>query len=45
MPAYMHEMHGARCKCHMLGGMSRQFAMGAAVMAARKRSRRTSWKS
>jgi hypothetical protein len=38
MPAYMHEMHGANCTCNMLGGMSRQLAMGASVMAARKRS-------
>ena len=38
MPAYMHESHGAHCTCNMLGGMSRQFAFGAAVMAARKRS-------
>jgi hypothetical protein len=37
-PAYMHEMHGANCTCDMLSGMSRQLAMGASVMAARKRS-------
>jgi hypothetical protein len=38
MPAYMHEMHGANCACYMLGGMSRQLALGASVMSARKRS-------
>jgi hypothetical protein len=38
MPAYMQEMHGSQCTCFMPGGMSRQFAMGAAVMAARKRT-------
>lgn len=37
-PAYMHEMHGANCACNMLGGMSRQLALGASVMATRKRS-------
>lgn len=38
MPAYMQEMHGANCTCNMLGGISRQFAIGASVMATRKRS-------
>jgi hypothetical protein len=38
MPAYMRESHGVRCQCNMLGGLSRQFAMGSAVMASRKRS-------
>ena len=38
MPAYMQESHGAHCACNMLGGMSRQLALGAAVMATRKRS-------
>ena len=38
MPAYMQEMHGAHCTCNMLGGMSRQLALGASVMASRKRS-------
>ncbi len=38
MPAYMQEMHGANCTCSMLGGMSRQLALGASVMATRKRS-------
>lgn len=38
MPAYMHEMHGANCACNMLGGMSRQLALGASIMATRKRS-------
>ncbi len=37
-PSHLHESHGARCMCNMLGGMSRQFAMGSAVMASRKRS-------
>jgi hypothetical protein len=38
MPAYMQEMHGAHCSCSMLGGMSRQLALGASVMSSRKRS-------
>jgi hypothetical protein len=38
MPAYLRDSHGARCTCNLLGGMSRQFALGATVMAARKRS-------
>jgi hypothetical protein len=38
MPAYMQDSHTARCSCSMLSGMSRQFALGAAVMATRKRS-------
>jgi hypothetical protein len=38
MPAYMHDSHTAHCSCNMLSGMSRQFALGAAVMATRKRS-------
>jgi hypothetical protein len=37
-PAYMNQMHSANCVCNMLGGMSRQLAFGASVMAARKRS-------
>jgi hypothetical protein len=37
-PTYMQEMHGANCTCNMLGGMSRQLALGASVMASRKRS-------
>ncbi len=38
MPAYMQDSHSARCSCNMLNGMSRQFALGSAVMATRKRS-------
>jgi hypothetical protein len=38
MPAYMQDSHNGRCACNMLGGMQRQFALGAAVMASRKRS-------
>ncbi len=37
-PAHVQEMHGANCTCNMLGGMSRQLALGASVMASRKRS-------
>lgn len=38
MPSYMQDSHSSRCACNMLGGMSRQFALGSAVMATRKRS-------
>jgi hypothetical protein len=38
MPAHMQHAHDARCACNLLGGMSRQLALGAAVMASRKRS-------
>ena len=38
MPAYMQESRGLRSGCIMLGGMSRQLALGASVMAARKYS-------
>jgi len=37
-PAYMHDSSAARCECQLLGGMSHQLAVGASVMAARKRS-------
>jgi hypothetical protein len=37
-PNYLQESHGARCSCNLLGGMSREFALGASVMASRKRS-------
>ena len=37
-PAYMHESNAARSECQLLGGMSHQFAVGASVMAARRRS-------
>lgn len=37
-PAYMQDAHNARCSCNLLGGMSRQFALGATVMATRKQS-------
>ncbi len=38
MPAYMQEMNGGHCTCSMLGGMSRQLALGMSVMSSRKRS-------
>jgi len=38
IPAYMRDSHSYRCSCNMLGGMSRQLALGSAVMASRKRS-------
>jgi len=37
-PAYLHDSNASRCECQLLGGMSHQFAVGASVMAARKRS-------
>jgi hypothetical protein len=37
-PAYMHDSNASRNECLLLGGMSHQFAVGASVMAARKRS-------
>ena len=37
-PAYLGGAHSSRCSCNLLGGMSRQLAVGAAVMASRKRS-------
>jgi hypothetical protein len=36
-PAHLHG-HSANCTCNMLGGMSRQLAFGASIMAGRKRS-------
>jgi hypothetical protein len=38
MPLHMRDSHSSRCACNLLGGMSRQMALGAAVMASRKRS-------
>ncbi|HEX2473391.1 MAG TPA: zinc-dependent metalloprotease, partial [Lacipirellulaceae bacterium] len=38
MPAHLQHAHDSRCACNLLGGMSRQLALGAAVMASRKRS-------
>ena len=38
MPAHLNGSHSSRCACNLLGGMSRQLAVGAAVMASRKRS-------
>ena len=38
LPNYMLQGHQAGCMCNLLGGLSREFAMGATVMAARKRS-------
>jgi hypothetical protein len=37
-PAFLRDSHGVRCTCNLLGGRSREFALGASVMAARKRS-------
>lgn len=37
-PAYLQHTHGPHCNCHLLSGMSRQFAVGASVLAARKRT-------
>jgi hypothetical protein len=37
-PAYMQNSYGDRSACYLLNGMSRQLAVGASVMAARKRS-------
>ncbi len=37
-PPHLHSLHGARHNCAMLGGMSRQLAISATVMGARKRS-------
>ena len=37
-PAYMQDGHGARCSCNLLSGMSHQLALGATVLATRKRS-------
>ncbi|MEX0643159.1 MAG: zinc-dependent metalloprotease [Pirellulales bacterium] len=38
MPEFMRDSHSTRCSCNMLGGVSREFALGAAVMASRTRS-------
>jgi hypothetical protein len=38
MPGYLRDSHSSRCSCNLLGGMSREFALGASVMASRKRS-------
>lgn len=37
-PDHLRNSHSARCYCNLLGGMSRQMALGAAVMASRKRT-------
>lgn len=37
-PSFMREGHSARCACSLLTGMSRQFAVGATVLAGRKQS-------
>lgn len=37
-PKHLHAGHHAGCSCNLMHGMSRQFAMGAAVSASRKRS-------
>lgn len=37
-PDHLRNSHSAHCYCNLLGGMSRQLAVGAAVMAARKRT-------
>jgi hypothetical protein len=38
LPAWARQHSHANCACNLLGGMSRQFALGATVSAARKRS-------
>jgi hypothetical protein len=38
MPAYLQQMQGGRSACNMLGGISRQFALGASVLSSRKRT-------
>jgi hypothetical protein len=38
LPANQQHPNGARCACNLMGGMSRQLALGATVMATRKRS-------
>lgn len=37
-PAYLHDAHHSLCACNLLSGMSQQFAFGATVASARKRS-------
>jgi hypothetical protein len=37
-PAYMQNGHGDRSNCYLLNGMSRQLAVGATVMATKRRS-------
>jgi hypothetical protein len=37
-PEHLRNMQGSRCMCNLHSGMSRQFALGASVMASRKRS-------
>jgi hypothetical protein len=37
-PPYLQHSHSDRCSCNLLSGMSRQFAVGASVMATRQRS-------
>ncbi len=37
-PAFLRDSHGTRCSCNLHNGMSRQLALGAAVLASRKRS-------
>jgi Met-zincin/Domain of unknown function (DUF5117)/Domain of unknown function (DUF5118) len=37
-PAFMQHAHGDRSDCYLLNGMSRQLAVGATVMATRRRS-------
>ncbi len=37
-PAFMQNAHGDRCDCYLLNGMSRQLAVGATVMATKRRS-------
>jgi hypothetical protein len=37
-PQRLHDSHSNRCACNLLGGMSRQMALGSAIMATRKRS-------
>ncbi len=37
-PEHLRDSHGARCSCNLHGGMARQLALGAAVLASRQRS-------
>ncbi len=37
-PAYLQHAHDSRCSCNLLHGMSRQFAVGATMLATAKRN-------
>jgi hypothetical protein len=38
LPYHLQHFHSSRCACNLLGGISHQFALGAAISASRKRS-------